>query len=169
MPLFPGFSPTEEERAMEQKVEIRPSNIPGAGKGVFAKEFIPNGSYIGYYRGRSAAEKDLKDPTSHIFGSQYVLGPITNKEFQEEPFYVCAKKEGNFTGIINSPRGTAYKTNTRYSLDGKMYTTRDIKAGSELLAAYGSAYWNNPIYKGDTAKQKHSVRNNTRRRARVKN
>ena len=46
---------------LEKKVEVRVSLLPGAGKGLFSKEFIPKGTRIVEYRGKITTWREVDD------------------------------------------------------------------------------------------------------------
>jgi SET domain-containing protein len=146
--MFPEFPPTEEEKEMINNMEIKESNIIGAGRGVFAKKFIPKGAFIGWYRG-----KIVTNPNSDGSYALDVSGTT-----------VCGKKHGNFTSIINCHTGTAYPANVQYNEDGSMSTLSNIQPGEELYADYGESYWTGrPELLYNTIKN-NSLKKKTRRR-----
>ena len=54
-------------------VQIKESNIPGAGQGVFATKFIEPGQIIGEYKGKMLTEKDYKKLESEDKESGYAF------------------------------------------------------------------------------------------------
>lgn len=119
----------------EYAVDVKPSRIPGAGRGVFAVVDIPAHRVLGYYRGRllTAAEFDA------AYGARqatYVLMVAKNK-------YVDASDpaHANWTAMINDARGSGARTNCVFTGGGTIKTKRRIAAGEELLVAYGADYW----------------------------
>ena len=58
-------------------VQIKESNIPGAGQGVFATKFIEPGQIIGEYRGKMLTEKDYKKLESEDKESGYAWKTVT--------------------------------------------------------------------------------------------
>jgi SET domain-containing protein len=129
--LYPSFPPTEEELDMINNVmEIKPSTVPGAGRGVFTKRFLPKGTFIGWYRGKIIP--DEKNPDK-----DYTLGI----EEDGKAISICAKKYGNFTGLINCYTGSGHPANVNYVDNGRMETVADIQPGEELFSDYGKDYW----------------------------
>jgi SET domain-containing protein len=125
--FFPSFPPTEEEEVMINNMEIRQSNLPDAGRGVFTKAFIPKGAFLGYYRGKIVNLDKVKD-------ADYVLS-------LEDGTSICGKNSNHFSALLNCPTATQYSANVTFTPDGKLETVRDVKAGEELFVDYGRAYW----------------------------
>ena len=125
--MFPSFPPTEEEQVMINNMEIKQSNIPDSGRGVFTKAFIPKGTFIGYYRGKIVDFNKVKD-------SDYVL-TITDGTS------ICAKNSNHFAGILNCPTATPYSANVKFTEDGKLETIANVDPGEELFVDYGKDYW----------------------------
>ena len=125
--LFPSFPPTEEEEAMIRNMEIKQSNVPDAGRGVFTKVFIPKGTFLGYYRGKIVDVDKVKD-------ADYVL-TITDGTS------ICGKNSNHFSALLNCPTATPYSANVEFTQDGKLQTIDNIKPGEELFVDYGRAYW----------------------------
>ena len=46
---------------LEKKVVVKKSILPGAGKGLFAKELIPRGTRIVEYKGKITTWKEVDD------------------------------------------------------------------------------------------------------------
>ena len=46
---------------LEKKLKVKASNLPGAGKGLFAKEFISKGTRIVEYKGKITTWKEVDD------------------------------------------------------------------------------------------------------------
>jgi SET domain-containing protein len=128
--MFPSTPETEEEIHIRKNfVEVRPSNIPGGGRGVFAKKPIAKGEWLGYYRGTIVKLSDLEN-------TDYALT-------LEDGTVVCGRKNGNFVSIINCYLGSGKPNNVEFRSDGKLFATMDIRANDELLTNYGKDYWIN--------------------------
>lgn len=112
---------------MINNMEVRKSNVPDAGRGVFTKVFLPKGTFLGYYRGKLVDLEKVKD-------ADYVL--TVNGDT-----HICAKNSNHFAGLMNCHTGTTYEQNVAYTNDGKLETIRDVQPGEELFADYGRAYW----------------------------
>jgi len=147
MRFYPEIPKSDKEKHVENEViELRESLIPGAGIGVFAKMDISAGDNLGYYRGEWLTEKEFEDRHSPKGYSIYTLR-LSNG------IHIDAEHHGyNWVSRINSPKGTNKKTNIHWDSDGKVFSSRYIKAGEELLVGYGSAYWRS-IKKNKTTKR----------------
>ena len=151
MKIYPHEAKTERELEIERDyVEIKKSNIPGAGVGVFAKKDIKAGEDLGVYRGEWLSMEEFNNQNRSFI---YALG-LPNGIF------IDAEKNGyNWVSRVNSPRGTHMKTNIYWDNNGLVFAKRNIKAGEEFYLAYGKAYWRG--YKMHTLKNKASKRNTT--------
>jgi SET domain-containing protein len=123
---------------LEKHLEIKESNIPGAGLGLFTKEFIPKGSRIVQYKGRKRTWKDVKNED----GNFYIFYVTRNHIIDAQNY----KK--SFARYINDASGLqkikGLKNNTEFVRDGNkvfVEATRDIPAGGELFVGYGKEYW----------------------------
>jgi hypothetical protein len=133
MKFYPETPKSDKEIHVETNVvELRKSSIPGAGIGVFAKVDISGGDNLGFYRGEWLTEKEFENGSSGI----YTLA-------LENGIHIDAENHGyNWVSRLNSPKGTNKKSNLYWDKDGQTFTSRNIKAGEELLIGYGSSYWN---------------------------
>jgi SET domain-containing protein len=118
--------------------EIGPSQIPGAGLGVFAKLPIPAGRLLGEYRGRRLTPEQYR----RLKDNPYVWEV---RDDRDDPiFYLDAARprHANWTRYVNCPRTrdeenlAVRQESLRIYFDAK----RDISAGEELLIWYGAAY-----------------------------
>jgi hypothetical protein len=126
--MFPSIPETKEELDIKHNyIEIRPSNIPGAGRGVFAKKSIAKGTWLGYYRGTIVKLSGLEN-------SDYALT-------LQDGTVVCGRENGNFVSVINCFTGSGKPNNVEFRSDGKLFSTMDIRANDELLTNYGKDYW----------------------------
>ena len=135
--FYPGFPKTDREKYVEQYVvEVRPSNIPNSGNGVFAKQDIKAGDMLGHYRGEALTNDQFYRRFKDKNYGEYVL------TLKNETINVDAEKRGyNWISRLNAPRGTTMKANVYWDDNGRTFAKRNIKAGEELLATYGAAYW----------------------------
>lgn len=123
----------------EKDLEIKDSLIPGAGKGLFTKVDIPEGTRIVEYKGRRTTWKDVKDDdgkNKYIFfiNNKNVIDASRNLK-QLARYANDAKGIGRVKGL---------KNNAIYVIIGKkvyIESTRDIPAGTEILVEYGKDYW----------------------------
>ena len=124
---------------LEKKVEIKKSGLPGAGRGLFAKEFIPKGSRIVEYKGQVTTWNDVKDNDGNNGYIYYV-----------KRYHVidASRHTGALGRYANDARGLqrvkGMTNNSVYVEDGmKVYieSKKDIPAGAEILVEYGKDYW----------------------------
>jgi hypothetical protein len=149
MRLFPNFPKTVNEKYVEREmIEMKPSGIPGAGTGVFAKKDIPVNTDLGFYRGQHLTDEEFQTKFSDAGLGTYVL-TLDEPSDSNKKFYVDGLKKGNWTSRINSPKGTANKVNIVFYTDGRVVSKRNIKAGEELFVGYGPKYWNNRYWKNN--------------------
>ena len=120
------------------KLVVKTSTLPGAGKGLFTKEFIAKDTCFLEYKGNITAWKEVSgdDHNAYIFfvNRNHVID--ASKHLEELARYINdARGIKKVTGINN---------NTYYAVVKKrvfVYATKDIPAGSELFVGYGKDYW----------------------------
>lgn len=125
-------------------VEVKMSEIPEAGKGLFAKENIPGKSCILVYKGTVLSWLDYN------LKAEYV-GRDTDKYSVRSKYYVLdptdhngwiAEEEKVFAHYINHSKDRwnvafFWHAGTPKDVVLHVWTARDIQAGEELLANYG--------------------------------
>ena len=123
---------------LEKHLEVKESNIPGAGKGLFTKTFIAKGTRITEYKGRIRTWKEVEydDSNYYIF---YV---------NEDHVIDAARNKKSLARYINDARGLqkikGLNNNAEFVVDGlKVFVVaiKDIQPGSELFLGYGKEYW----------------------------
>lgn len=118
-------------------LELRPS--PGKGLGVFARQAIPSGMFLGHYVGvRVSNETD----------GDYVLSA---EGYDQDGRYVSEfsidaadKSRSNWTRYLNSVNADEVKNCDWYIDIGRtigIKTIRPISAGEELLLDYGNEFF----------------------------
>jgi hypothetical protein len=158
MRLFPEFPKNVNEKYVEKElIEMKPSTVPGAGTGVFAKNDIAAKVDLGFYRGEHLSLEEFQKKFSNVGLGEYVL-TLDDPTDTNKKFYVDGLKKGNWTSRINSPKGTMNKANIVFYGDGRVISKRNIKAGEELFVGYGPKYWNSKYWKNTNT-------NNATRRA----
>jgi SET domain-containing protein len=124
---------------LEKKLLVKKSVLPNAGKGLFAKAFIPKGTKIVEYKGKITTWKEV----DHNNGKNGYIYYVKRTHVIDA---------GNFKSALaryaNDARGIARVTgvinNAEYIEEGlKVYikATKDIQPGSEILVEYGKEYW----------------------------
>jgi SET domain-containing protein len=124
---------------MEDHLYLSESTLPGAGKGLFSRVFIPKKTRITEYRGKISSWKDV----DHRGGmNSYIYFVTKDHVIDGYPF----KKE--FARYANDARGftrvKGINNNAQYVEDGlRVYieAVKNIPAGSEILVPYGKDYW----------------------------
>jgi SET domain-containing protein len=123
---------------LEKQLEVKESNIPGAGNGLFTAKFIPKGTRIVEYKGRIRTWKEVEneDDNYYIF---YVTEDrvIDASEYKKSParFINDAKGLQKIKGLHN---------NAQFVIDGiRVFVDaiKDIPAGGEIFLSYGKEYW----------------------------
>jgi len=125
---------------LEKHLYVKKSTLPGAGKGLFTKIFIPKGTRIVEYKGEKLTWKEVEkmseDRNGYVFffTNKYVIDAWNNKK-------ALARYANDAKGIT---RIDGIKNNTEYVTEKKrcfIEATRDIAKGSELFVGYGGEYW----------------------------
>ncbi|XP_065904469.1 PR domain zinc finger protein 14-like isoform X2 [Dysidea avara] len=148
-PVHGPLIPLDESRGWDQdsksftsvpvplQVTVKKSSILNAGKGVFAKEFIPRRTRIGPYKGEVVQKEDVTGKTdTSYFWEVKKNGSVL--------YYIDAKNEehANWLRFINCARNEKEQNLLSFQYQGNIYcyTTKDILPGTELLVWYGEQY-----------------------------
>lgn len=126
---------------MNEDLEVKESQIPGAGKGLFTKRDIKKGERIVEYLGEIITEAECdrraeKDEYGYIFfisKKKCVDAFHTPNELAR--YANDAKGLTKVKGLKNNCCYTVYKNS------GWILAEKDIKAGSEIFVSYGAEYW----------------------------
>ncbi len=125
---------------LDEQLYIKKSTLPGAGKGLFTKVFIPKGTRITEYKGRILTWKQVENMPDESYGyvfwfsNRYVIDAWKTKKG-------IAHFANDANGIARMP---GVKNNSEYDTEKKrcyIKSTRDIPPGSEILVPYGGDYW----------------------------
>jgi SET domain-containing protein len=123
---------------LEKLLEIKESNIPGAGQGLFTKEPIAKGARIIEYTGRIRKWKDVEKED----GNYYILFVTKNHVIDAN------RRKKSLARYINDAKGLqkikGLANNTQFRREGLrifVEATKDIPAGAELFVGYGKEYW----------------------------
>lgn len=137
-----AFNDTEIESQMallEKQLYVKKSGIPGAGKGLFTKVFIPKGTRIVEYKGKRTTWKEVKDEDGK---NGYIFYINRNNVIDALPATkTLARYANDARGMV---RIKGVLNNSDYVIDGKkvyIEATKDIPPGSEILVDYGREYW----------------------------
>lgn len=126
-------------RKYQNCLVVKPSNIKGAGLGVFATEFIPTGKKLGWYRGRRLSRNEWMN----VENDQYAW--MLHKKGEEEYIDGLKVKHNNKLRFVNGAMTDTQrkKINTAaFQQDNDIWyrATKDILPGEELLVDYGPSY-----------------------------
>jgi len=124
---------------LEKKIEVKESKIPGAGNGLFAREFIPRGTRIVEYKGRVTTWKEV----NHDDGDNgYIYYVKSHHVIDARNYKSALARYANDARGLSRVKGV--NNNSEYTEDEKkVYITsrKDIPAGEEILVEYGKEYW----------------------------
>ena len=123
---------------LENQLVVKASTLPGSGKGLFTKKFIPRGSRIVEYKGRMTTWNEVKNDADN--GYIYTI---------DNQHVIDAKNSvKTFGRYANDARGLVkikgVSNNSTYVNDGNkvfIESIKDIPAGGEILVSYGKDYW----------------------------
>lgn len=130
---------------------IQQSNIVGAGQGVFARADIPSGTFLCDYYGASSTlapevEGDYKliiERRPHWLSSHRFH--LREHRVVDAENHVTAGPYPNFGRFVNGccPKKPEQEqlVNAEFRDDGSIWTTADVKRGSEIILDYGDFYW----------------------------
>jgi uncharacterized protein len=124
---------------LEKKVVVKKSGLPFAGKGLFAREFIPKGTRILEYKGKITTWKDVE----HNDGDNAYIYYVKRHHVINAGRHTSslARYANDALGL---QRVKGITNNADYAEDGlRVYieSSKDIEAGAEILVAYGKEYW----------------------------
>ncbi len=123
---------------LEKQLEVKESNIPGAGKGLFTNEYIPKGTKIVEYKGKIRKWEELQYNHSNYYiyyvNDNHVIDGGSNKKSLAR-YINDAKGLKKIKGLTN---------NAEFICDGLrvfVVSTKNIPAGAEIFVGYGKEYW----------------------------
>jgi uncharacterized protein len=125
---------------LEKQLYVKKSLIPGSGKGLFTKKFIPKGTRIVEYKGEiltwKEVEKMADERNGYVFfvNSRHVIDAWDYKD-------TFGRYANDAKGI---GRAENAKTNSEYITYKKrcyIKSLKDIPAKSEIFVEYGAEYW----------------------------
>lgn len=124
---------------LEKQLYIKKSTIPGSGKGLFTKKFIPKGTRIVEYKGKMTTWKEV----NHDDGKNgYIYYIDRNHVIDARTYSKALGRYANDARGLQKVKGmtnNAVYTEENYKVF--IEATRDIPAGSEILVSYGKEYW----------------------------
>ena len=123
---------------LEKQLEVKESDIPGAGMGLFTTKFIPKGSRIVEYKGRIRTWKEVENEDNNFYIFYVTEDRIIDaSRYKKSParFINDAKGLKKIKGLSN---------NAQFVVDGLRVfvdAIKDIPAGAEIYLGYGKEYW----------------------------
>jgi uncharacterized protein len=143
----------------ENKLIVKRSGIPGAGKGLFTKVFIPEGTRIIEYKGSITTWKDVNHNNGE---NRYIFYINRNRVIDANPHPEAIARYANDARGLKQMKGT--RNNSTYLNEkNKIFIVaeRDIAAGEEILVDYGKEYWDTISYNRRMEKKNAKVRSNS--------
>jgi SET domain-containing protein len=126
-------------KLLENKLVVKRSTLPGAGKGLFTKVMIPKGTKVVEYKGTITTWKEV----DHTEGENgYIYYVKRNYVIDARPHPKALARYANDARGLERIKGIT--NNSEYKEEGlKVFivTKKDIPAGSEILVDYGQEYW----------------------------
>lgn len=123
----------------QKNLVIRKSTLPGAGKGLFTRRFIPKGTRIAEYKGKISTWKEVQ----HDEGSNAYIYYVNRNHVID-----AGSDKRSVARYANDARGLqrvkGISNNALYTEEGLrvfIEAKKDIPAGSEILVDYGREYW----------------------------
>ncbi len=123
---------------LEKQLEVKESNIPGAGKGLFTNDFIAKGARIVEYKGAIRTWKEVKHDDTNFYIMSVTRHHIIDANSHKKSLarYINdAKGLQKIKGIHNNGEFI------REGLKVFVEAIRDIPAEAEIFVSYGKEYW----------------------------
>jgi len=123
----------------EKNLFVKQSGLPGTGKGLFTKVFIPKGTKIVEYKGTITTWKEV----DHTDGENgYIYYVKRNYVIDARPH---PKELARYANDARGLKKIKNKTNNaEYQETGLqvfIVAKKDIAAGTEIFVEYGKEYW----------------------------
>lgn len=147
---------------LEKKVEIKLSTLPNAGKGLFAKEFIPKDTRIVEYKGKISTWKQVDDNDGNNGYIYYV---------KRHHVIDASRHPSALARYANDARGLqkikGLTNNAAYVEEGlKVFieAKKDIPAGEEIFVEYGKEYWDVIRHNYKVEQERKKIRNSKKKK-----
>ncbi|MBL0358198.1 MAG: SET domain-containing protein-lysine N-methyltransferase [Chitinophagaceae bacterium] len=122
-----------------QSLKVKDSNLPGAGKGLFTKKFIPKGTLITEHLGKISTWNEA----DHDDGNNAYIYYVSKNHVID-----AKDHSGSLAHFTNDARGykklIGFTNNSKYVERGKrvfIEATKDIQPNEEIFVSYGKEYW----------------------------
>lgn len=127
------------EELLNPYLKVRPSTLPGVGRGLFTKIFIPKGTLITEHTGKITSLKEA----DHSNGNNVYLFFVSMKHVidAKSDTKILARYVNDAKGIT---RVSGLKNNAGYVVMEKrvfIVALRNIEANEEIFVGYGKQYW----------------------------
>lgn len=122
----------------KKDLQIKPSTIPDAGKGLFTKIDITKGTIVTEYKGRRRTWKDVENDVDNGYIYHIDDDNVIDAKANIRSHGRYANDAAGLTKIKGITNNAEY-----VELDNKVFirTKKDIAAGCEVFVAYGKLYW----------------------------
>lgn len=118
---------------------VKTSQLPGAGKGLFARTDFRKGDEITEYKGRRRKWSEVK----HLDGENgYLMRVNATSAIDARPYSASYGRFAN--DATGSSRSARLRNNAEYVARGLrvfIEATRTIRNGEEIFVGYGREYW----------------------------
>lgn len=126
---------------LKDLLEIKKSNIPGAGDGAFSRKNLPKGKRLGEYNGKILGFDDYES----LRNKSYIFEVTKKFKGKYYLFYIDARS-GDALRFVNGAYGKEQRKKVNvesYQYAERIFfrTTKNIPKGEELLIDYGDNYW----------------------------
>jgi len=116
------------------KVEVRQSNIPNAGRGLFAKEDIRQNEVFGNYK------LGTQRMSQQQFNDKYPNNDATHVAKIGQFYYDAINPRKSIAGMANTRRG---RNNAKINNNGKLVAIKRIPEDREIYLRHGRTYRQN--------------------------
>ena len=125
----------------QRNLVVKPSTIPNAGMGLFAKEDIPMGTRLGWYKGKRMSTKQWERCENDEY--IWLLLDDKGKEYYIDAHKVVKNNKLRFVNGCVTPGQFACVNVEAYQKKGKIWysTIKKIGKGMELIVNYGDEYF----------------------------
>lgn len=123
---------------LENQLVVKESTIPGSGKGLFTKKFIPKGTRIVEYKGRITVWKEVKNDSDNGY-----IYTINNNHVIDagRTTKALARYANDARGLVKVKGITNNCVYNNEGLKAYIESIKDIPAGGEIFVSYGKEYW----------------------------
>jgi SET domain-containing protein len=142
---------------------VKTSTIPGSGKGLFTKKFIPAGTRIAEYKGRVSTWKEAKHEDGE---NAYIYYVTRNHVIDAKADKKSLARYANDAKGLTKVKGI--NNNCEYVEEGVrvfIHAKKDIPAGSEILVPYGPEYWQVIKYNKNLAEKEKKAEDKNKQKA----